>query len=149
MRQEISKIVRSKSRSRGYKPEELAQMEKIVMGTLEANMSRLGGKFAPTGPVSALPTILSALSDKASSWPLVGAPLAFGAKYLGEFLTKREIEKLITMVQERAPVNAQQAAINKATLAKQPQAGFTAARGAAAGAEQPDSPYDALDNAQP
>ncbi len=130
MRQEIRKILDSKSRSRGYKPEELAQMEKIVMGTIEANASRLGGKLAPT-------SLISIAADKIMGMPFIGAVGALASKQIGEFLTKREIEKLLTMVQERAPVNAQQAAENKAALAAQPSAKGMAARGAVAGAQQP------------
>jgi hypothetical protein len=157
MMQEIRKIRDNNKRLRGYKPEETAQMEKIVDGTIATTISRYLGRFAPVGLHS---TMGLAFVSKILSTPIAAAAgaTAYAAKKIGDVLTRHQVERLITMIQERAPVNARQAVANQATRAtgKQESLASTLRQGAVAGGNAPDtflidsqgSAYDALGNAQ-
>jgi hypothetical protein len=113
MRQEIRKIRDNAKRNRGYTDAENEQIDRIISGTIVENASRWVGRFAPTGLHS---TMGLAFISQIASAPIAfaGAGAALAGKKVGDFLSRREIEKLVTMIQERAPVNAQQAARNQA-----------------------------------
>ena len=103
LRQEIRKILDSDKRSRGYSPEAKAKMEEIVQGTFAANLARKVGKYAPTGSVSAIPTILAYLAKG----KLVGGATAaagFIGKSLGEALTRDQISKLEDLIAAESPL---------------------------------------------
>ena len=104
LRQEIRKILDSDKRSRGYSPEAKAKMEEIVQGTFASNLARkVGKKFAPTGAVSAMPTILAYLARG----KLVAGSLAaagFLGKSLGEALTRDQISKLEDLIAAESPL---------------------------------------------
>jgi hypothetical protein len=144
MRQEIRKILDNPRRARGYSPAQLAQMEKVVEGTVAENVARWAGRFAPTGLHSTMGlAFISHIMN--SSLALVGAGAAYGAKKIGDVFTRQEIEKLATMVLEGAPANRAQAARNAAQRASSLVASRAqAVRSAAPPIEQ--TPYDVLDN---
>ena len=103
LRQEIRKILDSDKRSRGYSPEAKAKMEEIVQGTFASNLARKVGKYAPTGSVSAIPTILAYLAKG----KLIGGATAaagFLGKSLGEALTRDQISKLEDLIAAESPL---------------------------------------------
>jgi hypothetical protein len=103
LRQEIRKILDSDKRSRGYSPEAKAKMEEIVQGTFASNLARKVGKYAPTGAVSALPSILAYLArGKLMAGSVAGA--GFLGKYLGEALTRQQISKLEDLIAAESPL---------------------------------------------
>jgi hypothetical protein len=111
MRQRIREILDSDKKSRGYSPEAKQQMEDIVEGTWLTNAARKLGKFAPSGPVSALTTTSAALmGDLAGGGGLATAAAAAVAipatiaKYLGTYLTKRQIGELENILRSESPL---------------------------------------------
>lgn len=103
MRQKISSILDSPSKSRGFSPDERAQMDKVVSGTTIGNIARLIGKAAPTGIVSGG---LSSGAGFLAGGPIgaVALPVAGAiAKRIGDRSTRRQIEKLDEMVRARSP----------------------------------------------
>ena len=111
MRQRIREILDSDKKSRGYSPEAKQQMEDIVEGTWLTNAARKLGKFAPSGPVSALTTTSAALmGDLAGGGGLATAAAAAVAipatiaKYLGTYLTKRQISELENILRSESPL---------------------------------------------
>ena len=120
VRQEIRKILDSSTRSRGYSPEAKEQMEKIVLGTWATNSSRYVGKYAPSGPVSATTSILGGMA----AGPEVGAAIAgtgLIAKYLGGYLTARQIRELEDIIRAESPLG-QAGAAQRAAKSSQLQA---------------------------
>ena len=113
VRQEIRKILHSDSRSRGYSDAAKKQMEKIALGTWATNSARWAGKYAPSGPVSAIPTIAAyALKGKlAAATVVIGATLA---KYLGKYLTNRQLRELTELIRGESPTGRPIAAQNAA-----------------------------------
>lgn len=108
VRQEIRKILDSDKRLRGFRPEERAQMEKIVAGTLTQNALRTVGKMAPNHL-----TLLTAVLN--APLALAGKAVASGARKIGDVMTRQQVERLMSMIQERAPSNATQAAANQSS----------------------------------
>lgn len=110
MRQRIRSILDS-DKSRGLSPEAKEQMEDIVMGTFATNTARWAGKYAPSGPVSALTTTMAALGgDIAGGRGMATAAAAAVAipatiaKYLGTYLTKRQITELENIIRSESPL---------------------------------------------
>jgi hypothetical protein len=97
-----------RGKSKGFTPDEVAQMERIVYGTPGSNAARLLGRFAPNS--GALPLLTTgyggaagAAAAAATGNPLLAAPAAIGgiglaAKSAAESMTKREIKKLLDMI---------------------------------------------------
>jgi hypothetical protein len=93
---------------KGFTPDEMAQMERIVMGTGPQNAARLIGRMAPTS--GALPLMATGWGGAAGvglaaagGSPLAAIPaLAGGIGFLGkaaaESMTKKEIQKLLDMI---------------------------------------------------
>ena len=111
MRQRIRQILDSESNSRGYSPEAKKQLEDIVMGTWLTNFARKIGKFAPSSPVSAMTTMGAALGGDLAGGSGMASLAAAGvaipatiAKYLGTYLTKRQIERLIEILKDESPL---------------------------------------------
>lgn len=111
VRQEVRKILDSDKRSRGYSPEAKKKMEEIVLGTFATNRARNIGKFAPSGAVSAIPSILATIGIG----PGTGAGVAIGgfiAKHLGNYLTNRQLRELADVIRGEAPMAKTTAAQN-------------------------------------
>ncbi|HKD46431.1 MAG TPA: hypothetical protein VKB67_01975 [Rhizomicrobium sp.] len=109
MRQEIRKILDSKKLSRGKSDAWKRQAERVVKGSVLGNLARAAGRTtwinSPASTIAAL---------------FINAPLAAGlfvgthmARKLGEVLTEKEIEQLITTIQEEAPSNKYRAGQNR------------------------------------
>jgi hypothetical protein len=110
MRQRIRQILDS-DKSRGLSPKAKEQMESIVMGTWATNSSRWAGKYAPSGPVSALTTMGAALAvdlsggrGAATAAAAAVAIPATIAKYLGTYLTKTQIRELENTIRSESPL---------------------------------------------
>jgi hypothetical protein len=110
MRQRIRQILDS-DKSRGLSPKAREQMENIVMGTWATNTARWAGKYAPSGPVSALTTTMAALGgDIAGGRGMATAAAAAVAipatiaKYLGTYLTRRQITELENIIRSESPL---------------------------------------------
>lgn len=112
MKQQIKKFLKSESKLRGFRDEEVEEMNTIVMGSFAQNRLReISKMFAPTGPISAMPSIVTGLVKG----PGAGAGLAgvgLGAKALVERSTRQQIEDLNKMVRSRAPTAAPMATRN-------------------------------------
>jgi hypothetical protein len=117
-RQEINRILGSEKKSRGMSRDVKDRMEEIVLGTWLTNRTRQLGKFAPSGPVSATTSILTGMGAGAGA----GASVAAGgliAKYLGEYLTQRQIRELEDMIRAESPIGAPIAQANAPRVAQQ------------------------------
>lgn len=106
-RQNIRQILDNPKAQRGYSPEELVEMERIVRGTPVVNALRLGGRLSPTS--GALPLIGNIIGSGLN--PMAGAAamgLTYGMKTGAEALTNRQINALGAMIRNggQAPVNA-------------------------------------------
>jgi hypothetical protein len=127
IRQNIRKILDSETKSRGFSSEAKEQMERIVLGTWATNSTRWASQFAPSGIIS---TGFGLLAGEAAG-PGVGTAVAGGgliARYLGEYLTKRQLRELEDIIRAESPIG-QGAAV-------EPTSGLvtgSAARGAAGG----------------
>lgn len=104
IRQAIKRIKNNPNLVRGFSDAEIAQMEKIIRGGVISNSARMAGKAAPTGAVSALPTLLTFLSQGGNAAGLVAGGGLLG-KAFGDYLTKRGVADLDKMVRSRAPLN--------------------------------------------
>lgn len=152
LRQEVRKILDNDSKMRGVPPEVRQQMEEVVSGTITQNVARWAGRFAPTG----LHSSAFALAGSLISAPLtVGiAGTGYAAKKLGDVLTRQQIEGIITKLEEAAPANKGQAALNMRNRARRSSDTITqtargTVQGVAQGVDTQGAPYDALGNAQP
>jgi len=90
IRQQVRKAKKSQ---RNWKPDEAKQLDAIIHGTLPANAARLVGKLSPTGSglMSALQLGAGFLHAPAA---IATAATGFGAKTLGDRLTKNAVKKL-------------------------------------------------------
>jgi hypothetical protein len=110
MRQRIREIVDS-GKSRYYSDKAKKQLEDIFMGTWVTNAARKIGKFAPSGPVSALSTMNAALGGFMAGGTGTAAMMAGAvaipatiAKYLGTYLTKGQIAELENILRSESPL---------------------------------------------
>jgi hypothetical protein len=119
-------------------------MAQIVSGSFMANLARMLGRQSwINSPMSTI--VLSFFNAPLAAGMYAGT---LGSRKLGEFLTQQEIQKLITMIKERAPANAWRAKQNRRlrrVLGPVPAAG--ALRGAVQTGMTPDVQH-ALETAQ-
>lgn len=135
MRQEINKMINKRADYERLPPAIREQMLRIVMGSVPENAARWAGRFAPTGLHSSAAYVIAS--------QLINAPLAAGAagtgyaaKKIGDYLTHAEIQKLVTMMMEEAPINQPIAATNAARAAGAKQGAIAATvRGGVGGYE--------------
>jgi hypothetical protein len=160
VRQRIDAIVNSPTEIKKFSPDEIATMKEIVKGTLPINALRSIGKFAPTGPVSSLPTLLAGGGGMVAHDPVTGALTAgtiggttLAAKYGAEYATKRKARELAESIRAKAPAYVPPAPLNvflrygaNALPALSPAAGASVAQPGDALAPPSDalSPADAL-----
>jgi hypothetical protein len=103
MRQRIREILDNDNKSRGYSPEAKKQMEDIVEGTWLTNGARFAGKFAPSGPVSGIASGMAYLGGGPGAAAAVAIPATI-AKYLGTYLTRRQITELENIIRSESPL---------------------------------------------
>lgn len=116
IRQRVREVLDS-DKSRRFSPEAKKQMEDIVMGTWATNAARYAGKFAPSGPVSAMAPVAAFLAGGSGERGLtfaagVAIPATI-AKYLGTLLTKRQIAALDRIIASESPLGKAAAAAAK------------------------------------
>lgn len=102
-RQNIRQILDNPKAMRGYSPEELTAMERIVRGSPATNMLRLGGRLSPTS--GALP-LMGSIAGTALN-PLAGAGVMGGAyamKAGAEGITRGQIDALSAMIRNGGPL---------------------------------------------
>jgi len=94
MRQKLSSIIENPRKARSFKPDELAAMDDIVMGTSGQNVARRLSRFAPSsGGLSSMLGIGGTLAAPQFALPIMA--VTEGAKALGERSTKASIAKLL------------------------------------------------------
>jgi len=105
MRQEIRKIVDHAGRISGYPPNVKEQMIRVIEGTYLENAARWVGKIAaPSGLHGVTAAVI--ITQLAHSPLFLGlAGTGYAAKKLGDYLTHKEITRIVHMLQESAPVN--------------------------------------------
>lgn len=136
IRQNIRQILDNDTRARRYSPEARAMMAEIVEGDLARNTMRRLAKFAPHGPVSAIPTMLAAMTGGADFGAAVAAG-GFIAHFFQHRLEQRSLDALLDIIREGSPLTTPHAR-SMVARAREPITGVSAARGAlAAGAGSP------------
>lgn len=97
-----------RGKSGGYTPDEMAAMEKVVMGDTRQNIARLLGRMAPTS--GALPLAMTgfggasgATAALATGNPFLAIPALAGgvgeiSKALAERMTRKDIERLMATI---------------------------------------------------
>lgn len=88
---------------RGFTKDELEQMRRAVRGTVTGNVTRMLGKLAPTGVVSAWPTVAAFFSG-VDPTGVITPSVGFAAKALSEASTRRQLQKLLNMTKARSPL---------------------------------------------
>jgi len=129
LRQEIRKILDSEKKSRGFSNEAKQKMEEIVEGTWATNAARYVSKFAPSGAVSGMFTVLTDLTAGLGTAATVGAA-GLISKYLGVYLTKRQIKDLEDLIRMEAPTGKARAAEYQAARPEEGLVTGAAVRGA-------------------
>lgn len=104
LRQRIDNILNSPKLKRGFSPEEIEQMEKIVKGTRIGNTARLASKLGPSHPLTGWGTAIA--GDLSGGAGVATATLGTGAiaQMVAEQSTLRQIRKLDEMVRSRSPL---------------------------------------------
>lgn len=94
MRQNLSAIIENPRKARSFTADELAQMNRIVMGDAPQNAMRSLSRFAPSGGgLSAMLGIGGAMASPTVALPLMA--VTEGAKALGERATRNQIAALL------------------------------------------------------
>ena len=96
-RQNIRGILDSPKKSRGFTPDELAQMETVVRGTPVQNALRMAGKLSPHGNGLML---AGGLGAAAAAGPigLIPSAIGLGAKHVADRMTQRNIGLLDELI---------------------------------------------------
>lgn len=105
VRQRMADILIKPKEQRGFRPEELAQMETIVRGTGTQNAIRaagnmMGGGLGVGGTVTGIGASVATGSPLGAAVPLAG----YALKSLSNKMTLRQAEKLSEMIRSRAPL---------------------------------------------
>jgi len=105
MRQQIKSLLNSPKRIKGFTQDERNMMQDIVMGNPVRNSSRLLGKMAATGIVSAagVEYLAHALGLGAAGHLLLPAA-GYAAKKTGDIMTKNRINGLLRSVRKDSPL---------------------------------------------
>lgn len=103
IRQRIDAILNSPEERARYDSEELEALREIVIGTTPQNLARQAGKLAPTGVVSALPTLGAALSGQNIAAGAI-AGLGFGGHFLENAITRRALNKVAEDIRRKTPL---------------------------------------------
>jgi hypothetical protein len=101
-RQEIRKIIDSDKKSRGLSDQVKEKMEQLIAGTWLSNLGRSGSKYAPHGPVSAMPALATAATVGVDAGASVAAA-GFLSKWFGEYLTDRQLQQIEVLIRSESP----------------------------------------------
>lgn len=102
MAQELRKLASNPKKMRLFSKAEQEEIRKAAKGTKTQNLLKFFGRFAPTGPVSAIPMGGMTLYD-----PTIGAPLALGAmgaRAGATALRQQSLERLADTMRMGGPV---------------------------------------------
>lgn len=102
IRQKISAILDVPSRTRGFSPEEIAQMEEVVRGTTLGNIARKVGKLGVSDGLSLLLHAGMAAGTGGATIPIAAAGTA--SRKIAEMMTQRGANKLDEMIRARSPL---------------------------------------------
>lgn len=118
LRQRLASLLSSNTGTRGYSPEEIAAMEKVVEGTPTTNTLRsVSNKLGGGG--GAAQTLIGALgaglgSHFGTEGAMVGAAIptvvGTGARSMANTLTKRSLGQIEDMIRQRSPLYASRVA---------------------------------------
>ncbi len=93
-RQKLASIIENPRKARSFKPDELAAMDDIIMGSTGQNAMRRLSRLAPSsGGLASMLGIGGAMASPAVALPIMA--VTEGAKVLGERSTKASIAKLL------------------------------------------------------
>ncbi len=106
IRQKISAVLDSKTGTRGWTQEEIAQAEKVVRGTTTGNILRKVGKLGFNDGLSLMLHAGVTLPSGGMNIPIGIAGTA--ARKIGEALTKRQANKLDELIRSRSALANQQ-----------------------------------------
>lgn len=116
-RQRINAILNNPKQRRGYRPEEVDEMNRVVRGSRTENLARLLGRLSPTS--GALP-LMGGIAATAASPAMAAIPaIGYLARGVGERMTDRNIKKLSATVRGGTPTNSSLQAILASLLAQQ------------------------------
>jgi hypothetical protein len=93
---ELKKLSRNKNKMRVFNKTEQESIRDAAQGSGLQNALKFVGRFAPTGPVSAIPTGLVAMADPMTAAGVAGT--AMGARSLAEQMRVGDIQRLIDQV---------------------------------------------------
>jgi hypothetical protein len=108
----------------GFSPEASAQANQVVVGGPLGNTMRQLGRLAPTGPVNMGIHVGAALGTGGATIPIAVA--AYGAKKIGESITRSEVDKLRDIIARQSPLYQQRAAQANAANSLLPTAAIPA-----------------------
>jgi len=141
IRQKISAVLDVTGRTRGYTPEEIAQMERVVRGTPTSNLMRVLGKFGVSGGLSLLLHAGAAIPSGGATIPIAVAGTI--ARKIGEKVTQNNAAKISEMIGNRSPLG-QSIASTSPTVARQSILNRTAANTLLAGRSAQDAKFPPL-----
>jgi hypothetical protein len=98
---ELKKLSRNKNKMRIFSKAEQESIRSAAEGSGLQRAMKFIGRFAPTGPVSAIPTGLVALSDPMTAAGVAGT--AIGARNVAEQMRVGDIQRLIDQVASGRP----------------------------------------------
>ena len=133
IRQNIRRILDNPKRRRGYTPEQIEQMDRIVEGTKIGNAARKWSRIGGGG--GGLGTVMASEAGAHMLGPAgrVGIPLVgHGLRAVGEASTSRQAEKLNQMVRQTSPEGARQQALYNTLNPNPPMGARSAALGRSA-----------------
>jgi hypothetical protein len=118
VRQRLRSVLDNPKASRGYSPDELAQMERVVRGTPVGNTARFAGNLLGGG--GGLGAIASAAVGgmAAPPWGALAPAVGYGLKKISNASVDRQAKLLDEMVRKRSP-------LADVTGANAPQAPFS------------------------
>lgn len=140
-RQRVRAILDNPRSRRGYSEEELAQMERVVRGSMTGNTMRVGGNLLGGGGGLGAAVVGGGGALATANPLLLGLPLAgAGMRLAGAASTRRQARLLDEMVRNRSPVGRSR---QLPAVAPNPTAGGLLS-GGAFGGQVPDMRYMGL-----
>jgi len=109
-----------RGKSGGYTPDEMAAMERVVMGDAKSNIARMLGRMAPSS--GALPMMATgwggaaglasgvATGNPVMALPAIAGGIGFVGKAAAEGMTKKDIARLMTTILDGGKAPAKSAA---------------------------------------
>jgi hypothetical protein len=107
LRQRAKDILKNPKELRGWSPQEVAELRRLAVGTPVRNMSRLLGKLAPTGVVSATLSGGAGFVGGGGVGAVAVPAAGFAFKKLGDVLTARQLNKLDELLRQNSPLGRQ------------------------------------------